>query len=78
MTLISPACTNWRDKQRVRGETATFFRQGHNMPELFLTGSGELLLLEYHGINTFANISQPRPAGRRNTLMPERVTASYI
>src|SRR5487761_58088 len=47
--------TNWRDEQRAWQETAILFDQTHHMPEMFLNGPDAFRLLNYLGINSFAN-----------------------
>ncbi len=52
--------TNWRDEQHAWRETAVLFDQSHHMPELFLKGPDALKLLNYLGINSFANFGPGR------------------
>ncbi|MHC8378421.1 hypothetical protein ACYZT3_21180 [Pseudomonas sp. MDT1-16] len=60
---LSPArmeFTNWRDEQHGWRDTAIIFDQSHHMPELFLSGPDAFRLLNYLGINSFANLEPGR------------------
>lgn len=47
--------SNWREEQRAWQETGILFDQTHHMPEMFLKGPDAFRLLNYVGINSFAN-----------------------
>ena len=47
--------SNWREEQHAWRRTAVLFDQSHHMPELFLRGPDAFRLLNYIGINSFAN-----------------------
>jgi glycine cleavage system aminomethyltransferase T len=47
--------TNWQEEQHAWRNTAILFDQSHHMPELFLDGPDAFRLLNFIGINSFAN-----------------------
>ena len=48
--------SNWREEQRAWRETAILFDQTHHMPELFVTGPDARAMLNWIGVNSFANL----------------------
>ncbi|MGQ4598217.1 hypothetical protein [Nocardia sp. R6R-6] len=52
--------SNWRDEQTAAAETAVLLHQSHNMPALFVKGSGAFALLNSIAINSFKNYSIDR------------------
>jgi glycine cleavage system aminomethyltransferase T len=49
--------SNWREEQRAWRESAVLFDQTHHMPELFVTGPDARAMLNWIGVNSFANLA---------------------
>ena len=58
--VVAPEFSNWRDEQQAWRESAVLFDQTHHMDELIVEGPDAAKMLEYVGINSFANFDLNR------------------
>jgi glycine cleavage system aminomethyltransferase T len=57
---IAPEYTNWREEQKAWRESAVLFDQSHHMPGVFIKGPDATKMMNYLGVNSFANLSTHR------------------
>src|ERR1051325_2540428 len=55
--VVPSEFSNWRDEQAAWRKSCVLFDQSHHMVNLFVEGPDALKLLNYLGINSFANFS---------------------
>ena len=55
--VVAPEFSNWRDEQQAWRKSCVLFDQSHHMVNLFVEGPDALKMLNYLGVNSFANFT---------------------
>ena len=58
--VVAPEFSNWRDEQRAWRDSAVLFDQTHHMDEVIVEGPDAAAMLDWIGINSFANFGLDR------------------